>query len=620
MKKNTFISYFCLLLLCLTGSTLLNGQALMEKVPLKTQIENSNLVVEGKVIAKKSTWDDDRKLIYTINTVEVYKVFKGNALSTIDVVTLGGSVGLDALIVNPSLKLRKGNVGVFILEHDNTSFSKTASSKNKKFKPSELSQSFYKYNLNDNLVSNQSEIKQNITKDFYNEIQQYTKSDFIALKTFDAASKSSKTASGKVFLPPGAISLDKTTVSGGTKDQLTITGTDFGSTQGKVQFRDADDGGASFIDALDSQIISWSDTQIVVEVPSGAGTGSIRVEDDLGGLSPLSSILTVSYSEINVETDPDDDTGGGGTNGPIPFTAYQVQHVDENASGGMTWAMQTDFFNDTEVPGAKAAFMRAFDNWVCETGINYEVNSTATAIDTAGSSTDGTNVIRFDNGSELSSGTLGICYSWYAGCFNLSGGIDWYVSELDLVFNDTTNWYTGTGTPGVSQIDFESVALHELGHSHQLAHIINPDNNAVGNNAEDVMHFSFSNGEFQRLITVNNSTAANGIQDRSTNNAVCGQDLMIDASCPLSVDETVFEESISIYPNPASSQLFIRNASNKLLRSATLFDLSGRHIVNYDISESPKVKTIDVTNISTGVYFIRIATDTASITQKLVIE
>ena len=162
-----------------------------------------------------------------------------------------------------------------------------------------------------------------------------------------------------MFLPPSALTLNKTTVTAGTKDPLTITGSGFGAVQGKVQFRNADDGGATFIDALDTQVISWADDQIVVEVPSDAGTGTVRVRDDNGVLSPESSIVTVLYAEINVVS-----TAGGN-----PETAYQVQHVGQNISGGMTWRMQTDFFNDTEVPGAKAAFTQAFNNWICETGI-----------------------------------------------------------------------------------------------------------------------------------------------------------------------------------------------------------------------------------------------------------
>lgn len=608
MRKITFLS---LMFSCLFGLSDITAQVLMEKIPLQAQVENSDLVIEGKVIAKRSTWDDNHQLIYTINTIEVYKVFKGSPVSTIEVMTVGGTVGMQSLVAHPSLKLRKGDIGVFTLENNRTSFSKTVNSKNQKFKPYGLSQGFYRYNLSENLAVTPFVRKQNITGDFYNEIKRYSKSNVVELKAFEAKETSAKNSVGKIFLPPSALTLNKTSVSAGTKDVLTITGTGFGTVQGKVQFRNADDGGGTFIDALDTDVVSWSDTQIDVEVPSDAGTGTIRVRDDNGVLSPESVTLTVEYAEINVVSD------AGGTD-----TAYQVQHVGQNFSGGMTWRMQTDFFDDTEFPGAKAAFMRAFNNWICETGINYEVGPSATTVDTAGSATDGTNVIRFDNGSELASSTLGVCYSFFSGCGDGAGSFNWYVSELDLVFNDDTNWYTGTGTPGAGEIDFESVALHELGHSHQLGHVIDPNNNSVGNNAEDVMHYAFNSGEFQRLITANNSTAANAIQDRSTASIPCPSVLsaMSDLACPLSVEDAVLENGISVYPNPANDKFFIKNSSYLVLKSATLYDLSGRSVIEFDISKGSKLKTVNLSKISSGVYFIKIASDEASVTRKLVVE
>ena len=134
--------------------------------------------------------------------------------------------------------------------------------------------------------------------------------------------------------------------------RLTINGSNFGNTTGTVSFRDADDGGASFIDALASQIVSWNDTEIVVEVPSNAGTGVVRVTHATDTTFADSSVLTITHSETNV-------TSGG--------NAYQVQHVNDNGSGGYTWEMFTDFFDDTEQPGARVAFEQALDctfRWV----------------------------------------------------------------------------------------------------------------------------------------------------------------------------------------------------------------------------------------------------------------
>lgn len=415
---------------------------------------------------------------------------------------------------------------------------------------------------------------------------------------------------------PGAITLNTSTVRAGIKEQLIITGTSFGLTQGKVWFRNSDDGGSTFISALDSEVLSWTDTQIIVQVPSGAGTGSIFVEDavtPIAGQSPLSSVLTVSSAEINVQSD----AGGG------PLQAYQVQHIDNNGSGGFTWELFTDFFNETEsgvTTGYREAFTRALDKWTCETGINWSINSTATTADSAGSATDGINVVRFDNGSELDSGTLGVCYSWYTGC-NSSSGVNWFASESDLVFNDDFSWYSGTGTPGPGQVDLESIALHELGHAHQLGHIIDPNNGSVGNNAEDIMHYAFDIGEYQRVISANNSIAANAIHSRSTSNAVCSRGLMTSASCALGVDE---EESlmgeVMIYPNPSNGEVFINNDTRSSLKSVMLFDLSGRLIKVFNTSSESRVQRLAMSGLASGVYLLTVALDSAIFSEKLVLK
>ena len=106
MKKHALIS----LLFFLVLSKSISAQLMLKEVSLSKQIEKSTLVLEGKVISKKSFWDANHEKIYTVNTVEVYKVFKGESLPTIEIITLGGVVGMDAQIVYPSLKLNKNDI------------------------------------------------------------------------------------------------------------------------------------------------------------------------------------------------------------------------------------------------------------------------------------------------------------------------------------------------------------------------------------------------------------------------------------------------------------------------------------------------------------------------------
>ncbi len=290
-----------LCLLAFSGGNLF-GQILLKETSLEKQIANSSLVIEGKVLSKRSFWDLENKNIYTANTVEVYKVFKGEPLETIEIITEGGTVGLSAQIVTPSLKLRINDMGIFMLYGNNISLKQKSAKK--QFKTYGSLQGFYKYNLTKDEAVNPFNKKQGISSAFYGEIMTITKGDFVEVKNISLESKQS--TANKSSLAPGGISFSPTTTSAGTKSDLTISGTGFGNapgTLGKVSFSNADDGGATFISALSTQIKTWSNTQITVEVPSDAGTGIIEVTDGAGVSATSVAELTVTYSEINVVAD-----------------------------------------------------------------------------------------------------------------------------------------------------------------------------------------------------------------------------------------------------------------------------------------------------------------------------
>jgi PKD repeat protein len=157
------------------------------------------------------------------------------------------------------------------------------------------------------------------------------------------------------------------------------------------------------------------------------------------------------------------------------------------------------------------------DTWTCTTGINWTIGATTTTDVIAN---DNINVIRMDNGSELPPGVLGRCTSRWSGCGGAT--IEWYVEELDIVFDDATNWNFGPALPGFTEYDFESVSVHELGHGHQLGHVINTN---------DVMHYAISNGEDNRVLSANNIAGASDVQSRSTGGSVCSQTVMTGFSC-----------------------------------------------------------------------------------------
>ncbi|MDP3468568.1 MAG: IPT/TIG domain-containing protein [Daejeonella sp.] len=261
-------------------------------------------------------------------------------------------------------------------------------------------------------------------------------------------------------------------ISAGTGSQLTITGSGFGgsaSSTNFVEFPDADDGGASFIKPLLTEYISWSDNQIVIRVPSSAGTGQFRV---VNGATTISSVLSlkVTYNILTV--------------GPNPR-----RHINTNTNGGYTFQFENGFNGNA---AAKTAFRKSLQAWTCQSNINWSIG-TVTNVNSAG--LDGTNVVRFDVDSELPAGVLGVAYIYSSLC----GGSNWQITETDIVFDKERAWHYSNSDPGPSETDFQSVALHELGHAHNLGHVI--DNS-------DVMNFAIAAGTSRRVFTNENKDAS----------------------------------------------------------------------------------------------------------------
>ncbi len=278
MKKMTFPTVLLTLLLIASITSSIRAQELMMKIPLRTQVQSSSHIIEGKVIAKASFWDADQHNIYTVNTVEVFKLFKGQLLNeTIEIITPGGSVGNKVEIVTPSLSLNIGEIGVFMLTHSKVEIPNNTSLNS--FKTYAASQGFYKYDVTSNTVYNPFMTSKNITDVFYKSITTHTNNiKIVELSTFDIQKTYETIASNRTTLDSeNIIEFTPTTVNGGVRDVLTINGENFGNTKGIINFRDANFGGSQYIAALDSQVLTWTTTQITVEVPSRAGTGDFQV-------------------------------------------------------------------------------------------------------------------------------------------------------------------------------------------------------------------------------------------------------------------------------------------------------------------------------------------------------
>ncbi|MCK6693744.1 MAG: hypothetical protein L6Q97_16810, partial [Thermoanaerobaculia bacterium] len=83
--------------------------------PIRFRTERSDLVIEGKVIACRSFWNENHTQILTSNSVEVFKVFKGKDFNkeTIEIITLGGVVDDRFSIVSHQKTFKPDMEGIF---------------------------------------------------------------------------------------------------------------------------------------------------------------------------------------------------------------------------------------------------------------------------------------------------------------------------------------------------------------------------------------------------------------------------------------------------------------------------------------------------------------------------
>ena len=564
------------------------GQELLYEVPMQQQIENADVIIEGKVLSKVSYWNSQQTNIFTVNTVEVYKVFKGNTVSQIEIITPGGTVGLTAEMVIPSLELLPNDVGVFMLQNANLNLLRSETNIPVYVAFSDT-QGFYKYNYTNNSAVNPFNQIYDIDENFYQNIIQYTHTTPVKITDFDVNEQLDGSVQNRGINNVSSIS--PTVSTAGTGSVLVINGTGFAPAglTGTVSFPDANDGGATYFETLESQIISWTDTQIQVEIPSRAGTGQVRINTFVGPV--FTPVLTIDYAQLNVVSDF---TG-------VP-TAYQTQHVDENFIGGMTWQMNNNFNNN--IP-ARDSFIRSFDTWVCETGINWILGS-STAVDVA--EFDNINIVRFDVGAELPAGVLGRTSSYWNGCAQ-GPDVNWFVAELDIVYNDGINWNFGPGAPTGGQIDFESVSVHELGHAHQLGHVI--DNTKI-------MFWSAGPGSANRVLSQEDIDGASNVQSRSTSNPICGLGVMTSSDCFLSVSEAQLDQNVKLFPNPANESINLQIRGNVILNNINIYDLSGKLLLRKSYSRNNQSYfNLDISTLSTGVYLLELKTETATVVKRL---
>ena len=410
------------------------------------RVDLSEKIVRGEVVSIKSYWNSERTRIYTDVTILVDEHIKGAGSLETTITVPGGTVGADTQWVSDTPHFDVGDYAVMLLES-----------------------SGHVTGGPDGVYPIQKPIGG------INQLQSLTEDPFLVwIKSYVNGQTriSFEEETSPMMLLEQTLSyatisgVSPSTVSAGTGSVLTVSGNGFGASRGTgnyptigFRYKNSD----YMFD--NSKIISWSDTQIQVEVftnvignyPYSPGSWSNTVAFMNGpGMMDSSYSLTVPF-------------GYGRAKWATPSVSYYI-----NSTDGLS--------------GSETALQAAANTWN-GAGANFSFDYAGTT--KSGWGQDGKNVLSFDN---LGSSSIIAQSTSYI--------VNDTVVESDIQFNTGFTWSTDTPTPA-GKMDLQSIAVHELGHWLRLLDLYG------ANDTTKIMYGFGSYGAMKRDLT---SDDQSGIQ------------------------------------------------------------------------------------------------------------
>lgn len=441
------------------------------------------------------------------------------------------------------------------------------------------------------------------------------------------------------FLAPriDLISSPSNKFSAGTRldeDVLTITGVRFGNhnlndgtfdmgcTQCRVRFKGSD--ATNNVYAREKDIISWTDQEIRLNVPSATGIGGpyqnsaasglMRVETPTGNSNQVH--IEIPYSVLNFQPSPD-----------ITVSAKRFASSRQNPDR-IVFNYHQYILNQ----GKKTEIDRAIERWCNTTNIGWSVSDEVLQDgNIAGllSGNDGRNTISVQPDAEFNTpgARAFVMITGHFGACGTNGSII-YIRDVDIAINDddflsneADNWY--------------NYILHELGHAHLLYHSINSDG---GIESEYIMYYDITNinnigqstgNQHRHPIHPNDQLGAETVFSSSTNLlAPCSNVQPIANVGCHGVNDTeefsILSSEAFVYPNPNSGkEIFLAaNFLERLELSISLYAVTGLHLATFEPIESivgENVITLPLPpNISRGSYIIEVTSPKGSFFVKFI--
>lgn len=542
----------------------------------------SSLVVEGKVIASSSNFRANGDIV-TNYIVETTQTLKGDTNTHITVQVLGGQVDGHFQIVSHRTKLKNGDFGLFFLK-------KNSNNSNYFFKEKDFFINYDKLDRQDIIELNKSILE--IFPDF--EVITHSENPY----------KPNNAENGVIT------SVLPQEISAGIGSDLTISGSGFGNQQGTVGFLTPDDGGRSYTHTY-YNIKSWTDTKIIVTVPSDAGSGRIKLKlpNQTTILAPLQTSINIPYARFNLTSTAYGDSLsiplrhiGAMPNGINPPTSAHL------TNGAYYFKMGPNFYNNES---ARTIFLKYLDQWTCKTGINFVYDGVLTLEDEVSGLL---NEVKFSNFDE--NGYGGAAFTSISGLYTCPSStsnpdpetITAIVTEIDFMYDSEINW--GYETVSSNEFDFSFTTAHEIGHAVFFGHVID---------INSLMHYAGGNGD-RNLEEISEPFISAGITgvSESISQYLCGDPITFSSCFTLSKKRTQIKNDISV--TNSGSIIRVKTSSIGKIKHIYVYDLSGKVILEIPLKSSLSDYSFDLSPSGNQMYLLKVLfSDEIVYTTKLIV-
>jgi len=413
------------------------------------------------------------------------------------------------------------------------------------------------------------------------------------------------------------------TINAGIKDSLFIVGTGFGAIEGEVFMRNSEVDVANdprYFMPMPKDHVTWTDTKISIHVTSLTGSIFIGPDEFTGGTATGMPMLKLSSGTVIVPSDSSNVEIFYSITNSGYDKRYNLGNI--NGEGGYTFYLGASL---AIIPNARAVIEQVLLDWQEATCLNFKLSNITIDDPSITAAKDSINLI----GLYIPTDSTILMHTFRhldLISFNANGDLTAWPLDIDILINQNKPWYIDTmPITDSTKYDFYAAFSHEIGHAHSLNHVLGVQSPGIAR----LMVPGRKRGTETRII--GDSPQSGGI-DVMNNNLI---ELVNNSSttvappmdktpgCITNTDDIYSQEAsteLFLFPNPVYETLHIK--SNTLIQGnaiISIFELTGRKLMSKEITSFGEDQLmIDLSDLTNGVFFIKIDTKSWSKTGKII--